>query len=181
MHDLTAIAPIFVNMAHKIASCSAATVDALGRPRSSIMRPLWQWDGESLIGWIATTPAANQVANLKLNPYISFSYWSTAQDSCVADCQAGWVEDRETRVRVWEMLQRAPLPLGFDPTIIPAWTSPHAPSFSVLHAVPWRLWVFPGDTANGLHSKPITWSAPSFSFRRSEPDLAYVAARSYAL
>lgn len=168
MYDLATIAPAFVSLAHSIASCSAATVDVLGRPRSSILRPLWEWDGESLIGWVATTATSTQVTNLKLNPYISFSYWSAEQDSCVAECRACWVDDPLSRQRVWDMLERSPRPLGFDPTIIPAWTSPSAPAFHVLRAVPWKLWVFPGATRQGAQSRSMAWSEPSATSHAAE-------------
>ena len=56
MNNLTETAPAFVEMAHRIVWCSAATVDAQGRPRSRVFHPLWQWDGAKLIGWICTNP-----------------------------------------------------------------------------------------------------------------------------
>lgn len=44
----------FVEMAHNIVWCTTATVDAKRRPRSRVLHPLWQWEGETLTGWIAT-------------------------------------------------------------------------------------------------------------------------------
>ena len=38
MDTLTAIAPAFVEMAHRIVWCTATTVDAQGRPRSRILQ-----------------------------------------------------------------------------------------------------------------------------------------------
>ena len=43
-------APAFVEMAHRIMWCSAATIDPHGRPRSRILHPIWQWDGCDLVG-----------------------------------------------------------------------------------------------------------------------------------
>ena len=43
MNELSQVAPAFVEMAHHIVWCSAATVDARGRPRSRILHPYWQW------------------------------------------------------------------------------------------------------------------------------------------
>ena len=60
MTTLNEIAPSFVEMAHRIVWCSAATVDAKGRPRSRVLHPIWQWDGAELSGWIATGPTPHQ-------------------------------------------------------------------------------------------------------------------------
>ena len=49
MATLAEIAPKFVEMAHQIVWCTVATVDAKGRPRSRILHPIWQWDGERLV------------------------------------------------------------------------------------------------------------------------------------
>ena len=49
------IAPAFVDMAHSIVWATVATVDADGRPRARILRPIWKSDG-STVGWIATVP-----------------------------------------------------------------------------------------------------------------------------
>src|SRR5581483_10246658 len=54
MTELAAVAPAFVEMAHRIVWASAATVDAKGRPRQRILHPIWLWDGDTLHGWIAT-------------------------------------------------------------------------------------------------------------------------------
>jgi hypothetical protein len=56
MNELSQVAPAFVEMAHRIVWCSAATVDVKGRPRSRILHPFWQWDGARLVGWIGTSP-----------------------------------------------------------------------------------------------------------------------------
>ena len=45
MVALNDIAPAFVKMAHQIVWCTAATVDAQGRPRSRVLHPMWQWQG----------------------------------------------------------------------------------------------------------------------------------------
>ena len=49
MDDLAHVAPAFIEMAHRIVWCSAATVDTHGRPRSRILHPIWQWDGQQLL------------------------------------------------------------------------------------------------------------------------------------
>src|SRR5207245_371477 len=62
MSALEQVAPTFVDMAHRIVWCSAATVDHQGRPRSRILHPLWEWDGAELVGWIATGPTPTKRA-----------------------------------------------------------------------------------------------------------------------
>ena len=58
MHPLAAVAPQFVEMAHRIVWCVAATVDASGAPRTRVLHPVWEWDEAAgqLTGWIATGP-----------------------------------------------------------------------------------------------------------------------------
>ena len=46
--------------------------------------------------------------------------------------------------------------VGYDPTIIPQWTSPTADAFAVLRLEPWRLRVFPGTALAG-QGKVLTW------------------------
>lgn len=146
LHD---VAPAFVAMAHRIVWCSAATVDAQGRPRSRILHPIWQWDGERLHGWIATGPTPTKRAHLAAHPYVSLNYWTPSQDTCVAECRAAWAFDEATRRYVWDLFVNAPPPLGYDPAIIPAWTSPTADAFAVFRLDPWMLRVFPGSVLSG--------------------------------
>src|SRR5579885_3419402 len=107
MSNLNEVAPAFVEMAHRIVWCSAATVDTRGRPRSRILHPIWQWDGERLAGLIATGPTRLKRAHLKASPFISLNYWSPSHDTCVAECRADWAFDDETRKRVWDLFLNA--------------------------------------------------------------------------
>ena len=126
MSDLASVAPAFVEMAHRIVWSSVATVGAGGRPRSRILHPLWQWDGTELVGWIATGPTPVKRAHLESNPYLSASYWASTHDTCVADCRATWAFDDETRTWLWQLFKDAPVPVGYDPGLIPAWVGrPH--------------------------------------------------------
>jgi hypothetical protein len=144
MSPLEKVAPAFVGMAHRIVWCSAATVDHQGRPRSRILHPLWEWDGDALVGWIATGPTPTKRAHLQHSPYISCSYWTDNHDTCIAECRAVWHFDDETRTSVWNKFAQAPPPVGYDPAIIPAWDEPTSESFAALRLEPWRLRVFPG-------------------------------------
>ena len=47
-----------------------ATVDPDNRPRSRVLHPIWEWDGEELVGWVATAPTPLKVA-LKSSPLIA--------------------------------------------------------------------------------------------------------------
>ena len=56
MSTLAATAPGFVELAHRIVWATVATVGPDGQPRTRILHPIWEWDGESLVGWIAIPP-----------------------------------------------------------------------------------------------------------------------------
>ena len=160
-HGLDAIAPAFVEMAHRIVWCTAATVDGAGRPRSRILHPLWEWDGATLTGWIATSPTPVKRAHLDHSPFISCNYWAPTHDTCLAECKASWAFDDETRTRVWNAFKDAPEPVGYDPAMIPVWTEPTAANFAALRLDPWRLRVFPGTALLGQGGEILTWQAPA--------------------
>ncbi len=159
MQDLTSVAPAFVDMAHRIVWCSAATVGADARPRSRVLHPIWEWDGDTLRGWIATAPTPLKRAHLDHSPFVSLNYWAPNQDTCVAECRANWAFDEETRVAIWRRFENAPPPVGYDPAIIPGWNEPTDESFAVLELAPWRLRVFPGTLLMGRGGELLTWRA----------------------
>lgn len=68
MNALSEVAPAFAEMAHRIVWCSAASVDDRRRPRSRIIHPIWQWDGQALLGWIGTSPTPLKRAHLATQP-----------------------------------------------------------------------------------------------------------------
>jgi hypothetical protein len=147
MDDLSDVAFAFVEMAHRIVWCAAATVDGAGRPRSRILHPIWEWDGERLVGWVATTPTPMKRAHLRRRPHLSCTYYdAAAYDSCVAECGADWALDDRTCERVWGLFERASPPLGYDPGAVgvPGWDAPTSPDFTALRLTPWRLHVLPG-------------------------------------
>lgn len=159
MDNLIQVAPAFVEMAHRIVWCTAATVDRQGRPRSRILHPIWQWDGQELVGWIGTGPTPTKRANLQASPFMSLNYWSPTHDTCVAECHAAWAFDDETRTMVWNLFAHAPKPVGYDPIIVPGWDSPTSAAFAVLRLVPWRLRVFPGSVLLGQGGSVLVWQA----------------------
>jgi hypothetical protein len=145
MAELPVVAPAFVAMAHSIVWATVATVDPERRPRSRILHPYWEWDGETLVGWVATGPTPVKMADLGQTPYVSVNYWSPRHDTCTAECDATWAFDDETCTRVWERFRRAPSPLGYDPADVEAWhDGPTSPAFAALRLDPYRLRVFPG-------------------------------------
>jgi len=125
MNSLAETAPAFVDMAHRIVWCGVATVDQRGRPRSRVLHPIWQWDGESLHGWIATGPTPQKLAHLEQSPFVSCTYWAESQDTCTADCTATWYVDDDTRTMVWDLFKNGPAPVGYDPAMIPRLDRPH--------------------------------------------------------
>lgn len=159
MNTLSETAPAFLEMAHQIVWASVATVDENGRPRSRILHPIWQWDGEQLTGWIATSPTPPKRAHLQNSPFVSVNYWSPNHDTCVAECHATWAFNDETRQMVWDLFLHGPKPVGYDPRIVPQWTSPTADAFAALRLDPWRLRIFPGTLLMGQGGKVLNWKA----------------------
>jgi hypothetical protein len=158
MQALDEIAEPFIEMAHRIVWCTAATVDDQQRPRSRVLHPLWSWDGERLTGVIATGPTPVKRANLAASPYLSCNYWSPNHDTCTAECRVTWSFDDETCTSVWEAFKTAPEPVGYDPAIIPQWAGgPTSDDFAVLKLEPWRLRVFPGSVLVGGGGVVLNW------------------------
>jgi hypothetical protein len=145
----------FIETAHRIVWCTVATVDRRGRPRSRILHPYWEYDGERLVGWIVTRPTPVKVAHLARSPYLSCSYWDATHDVAIADCHAEWITDEATRQRVWELYREAPEPLGFDFwSVFP--DGPAGEKVSVLRLAPYRLRVTDLGTLSGQKA-PLTW------------------------
>ena len=157
MNSLQEVAPAFVEMAHRIVWCGVATVDSSNRPRTRILHPFWEFDGEQLVGWVGTGPTLTKRAHLEHSPWVSLNYWLPNQDTCVAECAATWHFDLDTRQRVWERYLELPEPLGYDPALIPAWDNPESDSFAVLRFDPWRLRVFPGTALAGEGNGVLVW------------------------
>jgi hypothetical protein len=157
--DLEPVATAFVEMAHRIVWCSAATVDPKGRPRSRILHPVWVWDGDALIGWVGTEPTPVKRAHLGHSPFVSLNYWAPNHDTCTAECRADLLLDDETKQQTWNLLKSAPAPVGYDPAIIPAWSDgPTSTAFSALRLDPWRLRVMPGSVMMTGQGEVLSWS-----------------------
>ncbi|MEZ5166050.1 MAG: pyridoxamine 5'-phosphate oxidase family protein [Acidimicrobiales bacterium] len=137
MDSLETTAPAFVEMAHRIVWCTVATLDGRGEPRTRILHPIWEWDGESLVGWIATGKTPVKLAGLAASPHVSLTYWDSTQDTCTADCGAEWIADDE-REALWRRFAEGPAPVGYDPAIVPVgrWPAVAGVRGSPAHAAP---------------------------------------------
>jgi hypothetical protein len=154
------VADAFRTMAHRIVWCTAATVDPDGRPRTRILHPYWEWEGDTLVGWVATGATPVKRAALEGTPALSASYWSPDHDTCSADCGASWHLDDETRIRVWDTFKTLPAPVGYDPAIVPVWADgPTGEAFAALRLDPYRLRVFPGTLLLAGTGELLTWRA----------------------
>ncbi len=153
------IADAFIEMAHRIVWASVATVDHHNRPRSRVLHPLWERQGDDLVGWVATGPTPTKLAHLAHSPFVSVNYWSTDQDTCVAECNAEWITDDASCIEMWDRFKNAPPPVGYDPAIIPPWKNgPTSPAFAILKLDPWRVRVFPGSVLMGTGGEVLTWT-----------------------
>lgn len=158
--DLHDIAPRFVEMAHGIGMCVAATVDDARRPRTRVVQPVWDWDGSTLTGWMSTDTTSPKVRHLQGHPHLSLTYWNPAQDTCSADCEVDLVADDDVRTAAWDRFLAAPPPAGFDPAIHPDWDSPASPTFGVLRLRPTWLRLMPGSLMTHGTGEVWTWRAP---------------------
>lgn len=157
MPALSVVAPAFVQMAHRIVWCTAATVDPSGAPRTRVLHPIWEFEGDALTGWIATSPASPKAADLAHESRLSITYWAPDHDTCTADCDTVWETDAGARVAGWQRFASAPAPVGYDPSIIPGWTSPDSPGFGILRLEPVRLRVMPGSLMMAGVGELLTW------------------------
>jgi general stress protein 26 len=125
----------FLQRVHSIIWCTVATIDERQRPRSRILHPMW----EGATGWIATHRNSYKSKHLAHNPYMSLTYFNTADvmKPVYVDCMAEWVNELAEKQRVWELFKNAPPPLGFDPA--QDFISPSHENFGVLKLTPWRI------------------------------------------
>lgn len=157
--SLTATAPAFVEMAHRIVWATAATIDTAGNPSTRILHPIWQWDGSALTGWIATSPLSTKAKHLERLPRMSLNYWHPDHDTCSALCATTWELSDEQRQAGWNRFAEADAPVGYDPAIIPGWESPLSPAFGILRVQPMTLRVMDGSRLAVGNGRLLTWKA----------------------
>jgi hypothetical protein len=119
---------------------SLATIDTHDRPRSRVVHPLWELDGDLPVGWVLTRRTPAKVAHVGHRPYASVSYWSDAQTTAVAECGIGWANSVSDRLRAWDLAASLPAPLGFDPSVMFD-GGPCGDDFALLRLEPWQIQV----------------------------------------
>jgi hypothetical protein len=78
--------------------------------------------------------------------------------SCATGCpSAEWVFNDQGRTAIWNLFLNAASPVGYNPAIVPAWTSPTCEAFAVIKMEPWRLRVFPGRVLLREGGQVLTW------------------------
>lgn len=137
-----AIEADFFRFTSEIVWCTVTSVGAGGRPRSRILHPLWERDGNRPVGWIATGKTPVKARHLAANPVVAFSYWSPAQHVVQGEAVATWEEDVAVKRRVWDLFLATPPPLGYD--LGQFAPSPESPQFSLLRLDPERVQVLDG-------------------------------------
>lgn len=154
---LDTVAPAFVEMAHRIVWCVAATVDTRDEPRTRVLHPIWEFTDGALTGWVLTSPLSVKAGHLERHPGVSLTYWEPGHDTCTADCHTVWENSPEQRRAGWDRFLHADGPVAYDPSIIPPWTDPDAPGFGVLRLDPIRLRVQPGSIMTSGRGEVLTW------------------------
>jgi hypothetical protein len=155
--SLETVAPAFVEMAHRIVWATVGTTDTAGNPSTRILHPVWQWDGSTLTGWIATSPLSLKAKHLEVVPRMSVTYWHPNHDTCTASCTVAWESTDAERQAGWTRFAEAPAPVGYDPSIIPAWDSPSAPAFGIVRLEPIALRVQDGSAIAGGPGQRLSW------------------------
>jgi general stress protein 26 len=125
----------FMARVKRIVWCTVATVDTAGRPRTRILHPNW----EGTTGWICTGRQTLKTKHLAKNPYVSLSYWDQELMNVYVDARAEWEDDPAEKRRIWDLFKSNPFPYGYDPSMIPGWTTPDSPAFGILKITPWRI------------------------------------------
>ena len=156
--DVDRVGPAFIDVAHRVVWATVATVDLAGHPRTRVLHPIWEYADGRLTGWVATSPASPKAHHLQATPHLSITYWDQLQDVATVDGRAVWETTPTERRAAWERFASAPEPVGYDPSIIPEWTSPDAEAFGVVRIEPTRVRVFPGTLLLHGDGELLTWS-----------------------
>ena len=88
---------------------------------------------------------------------VSITYWRPNHDTCTASCTTRWELSDEERQAGWTRFVDAPAPVGYDPSIVPGWTSPLAPGFGILRLEPVALRVMDGSAMVGGAGRRLSW------------------------
>jgi general stress protein 26 len=123
----------FIERAHRMVWCDMATVGADGRPRTRVIHPVW--DGAT--AWITSLRVGPKADDIDRNPYVSLAYIADPLRPAYAECKAEWVDDRDTRVKIWRWIAAIPEPLGYDAEAM--FGSYDFPDLTMLRLTPWRI------------------------------------------
>jgi uncharacterized pyridoxamine 5'-phosphate oxidase family protein len=123
----------FIKRVHTMVWCNVASVDSQQRPRSRILHPIW----EGATGWIGTHRNSFKSRHLEKNPHLSLAYIANVMNPVYVDCVAAWVDDLDTKKRIWDLFKNAPEPLGYDPAR--DFITPDHENFGLLKLTPWRI------------------------------------------
>ena len=157
MESLEIVAPAFVDMAHRIVWATAATVDTAGNPATRILHPVWEWNGSTLTGWIATSPNSLKARHLAVLPRLSLTYWHPSHDTCTARCRTMWETSDDERSRL-EAIRRGTIAGRLRPRHRAGWDSPVSPNFGILPVEPTALRVMDGSRMVGGPGRLLTWT-----------------------
>ena len=143
------IKPAFQQRVSTIVWANVATSDTKGRIRSRMLHPMWEVDGDSPVGWIATGRQSLKAKHLAANPYVSLTYWTPAHEQVMAECKTQWVEDMGEKQRLWDLFKSTPEPYGYD--LGAFWKDVNDPTYGLLKLTPWRIecWTV-GEMATGV-------------------------------
>ena len=158
MDPLAEVAPVFVGMAHRIVWCTVATTGGDGRPRTRVLHPIWEWDGTTLTGWIATSPKSPKASEIADVPAVSLTYWSANHDTCSADCDAVFESAHSARNRL-EPLRRGSRAGRLRPLEHPAVDQLRRRGVRILCLTPHRLRVMDGTVMTGGTGRLLSWRA----------------------
>jgi general stress protein 26 len=150
--NFTAIQDEFMRRVSAAVYCIMATVDRQNRPRTRVIHPIW----EGSTGWLISWPQSHKAKHLAHNPHVSLAYLHNKAKPVYAECVAEWITDRVEQQRAWELHQRIPPPLGFDPE--PHYGTIDHHYFGVLCFTPWRI------ELGNLGGESIIWREPNGAY-----------------
>ncbi|MEU4344610.1 pyridoxamine 5'-phosphate oxidase family protein [Nocardia sp. NPDC023852] len=155
----------------RIVYATMVTVDAQNRPRTRVLIPVWEnVDGHPL-GWLATYKTPVKAAHIARNPHVNFSYWAPGHNSVAVDATARWVDDPQTRQRIWNLYARTSPP-GAGYHLGQFWRSPDDSQLHIVRLDPWRIqvirgmdlrsriWQIPAETDGGMPEARPSEEAP---------------------
>jgi general stress protein 26 len=123
----------FISRVHTMVWCNAATIDEKQRPRSRILHPIW----EGSTGWIGTHRNSYKAQHLAHNPHMSLAYIADITKPVYIDARVEWVDEMETKQRIWDLFKYTPEPLGYDPAL--SFIRVDHEHFGLLKVIPWRI------------------------------------------